>query len=114
VLLSFRQIADPDGTAKVFDDLWAANNATVRSKDTSGKTYWFTHSNRALGRLSWDWHTSIPTSEVFENATTKEYTAVAFNPTAAALNCDVYKGTTKVGSFSVPPGELAMDRKPMP
>jgi len=114
VLLNFRQIWDPDGTAKIFDDLWTANNSTVRAKDTSGKTYWFTHSNRALGRIAWDWHTSCPTSEVFVNSATNQYTAAAYNPTANALTCKVYKGTTEVGSFVVAPGELATDRKPVP
>jgi endoglucanase Acf2 len=114
VVLSFQQIADPDGAAKTFDDLWDANSKVVHDKDTSGKTYWFTHSNRRLGRIAWDWHTNLPTSQVFVNAATHEFSAVAYNPTQVEQTCTIYKESIVIDSFKVGPAELGVYRKPLP
>ncbi len=106
VILGAIQQVNPDWAAEQMDLLWDNNDPVAHDNDTPGLTYYFTHANRMLGAIQWDYHMSLPTSCVYYNPQTKVTSYVAFNPGATAQDVNVYKGNVKVGTIHVPAGAL--------
>ena len=104
IVLSYVQMFDPNFSAKKFDDYWTQNLGIVKDNYTAGISYYNIHSNRNLGVIQWDYYTTLPSSTVYYNPTTKVYTYIAYNPEDIERTCDIYKyDGTKIGSFIVPP-----------
>ena len=105
VTLSYLQIFDPSGAAKIFDGLWDNNKGAAHSKDESVPSYYRIHAGRSLGTIDWNSWTDIPTSTVYKNAAGKAVVAV-YNTSGEAQTCNLYQNGKKTASFSVPPRRL--------
>lgn len=104
VVLGFLALHDPDTYADVHAALWARGDPVVRATSMAGWVYYTAFSNRGLGVPVTHRHTSVPTSQVFQNPETGAYTYVVFNPAATQQTVTVYNTGTgaALGSFPVP------------
>ena len=107
VILAQAAQVNPDWTAEQLDQLWAAGDKVAHDNDTPGIVYYFTHANRALGPIQWDYHMSLPMSCVYLNERTKTISYTAFNPGDTAQKVVVYRGAKPIGTFSAQPHSLA-------
>jgi hypothetical protein len=114
VALGYQLQFDPDGAAKQMDDLWAAKNPAMTTDDMDGIVYYFAHSNRTLGTIQWQCHTSIPTSCVYYNAATKTIHCVIYNPSPADQTAIVYANGKAVGKVLAPAAKLIDAPKLLP
>ena len=106
LVLGFVQMYDPAWAAAQMDQLWAANEPVMTENYTGGIGYYFTHANRLLGDIQWNYHTSLPTSQVYYNAARGEFSYVLYNPAPQTALASVYAGATRVGYVLVPPRTL--------
>jgi hypothetical protein len=105
--LGYLQFSDPNTVAEQFDQLWDANDDIARSKNIAGLSYYFTHSDRALGPVQWDLHTDLPSSLVFQGKEKDHVTVVAWNPDPADAVCRIYnKDGKSLGTITVPSRKL--------
>jgi endoglucanase Acf2 len=106
VALSYQQMFNPAYTAQRFDQYWAAPNNTpynnVTKDVTSGLSYYYMHSNRTLGTIQWNSHTSAPNSTVYFNASTGLYSYVGFNSKPTVENVVIYTNGIAIGTINVP------------
>lgn len=104
VVLGFAALYDPDFYADVHAELWARDDAVAKARSMAGFVYYTAYSNRGLGVPVPTRHTSVPTSQVFQNPDTGAFSYVVYNPSAAQQTVTVYNTTTgaNVGSFPVP------------
>ena len=113
VMLSHSVYFDPDWTVKVIDDLIRTNSKVVDPLTIDngvpapgGLSYFNAHAMHALGRVQFNYHTSLPMSAVYFNATTKVYTYAAQNPGDKPVDVTVYADGKPVGSFQAAAGVL--------
>ncbi|HEY9048157.1 MAG TPA: glycosyl hydrolase [Ohtaekwangia sp.] len=106
VSLCFAQMSNPDYVAQKFHNYYINDSAVARGTPTAGQTYYYTHANRTLGDIQWNYHISIPSSTVYFNASTQVYSYVVYNPSSSAQTATVYKDGAAIGSFSVPSNTL--------
>jgi endoglucanase Acf2 len=102
VTLGYETTFDPNHVAAEMDDLWTANDPIARDTGTGGLTYYFAHAGRSLGQPQPDYHTSIPTSQVYMNDGTHQYTAVIYNPSMQDATATVYHDQAPVQEIKVP------------
>lgn len=104
VVLGFAAQYDPDFYADVHAALWARNDGVVKATSMAGFVYYTAYSNRGLGIPVPSRHTSVPTSQVFQNPETGAYSYVVYNPSATQQTVTVYNSTTgaSIGTFPVP------------
>ena len=114
VVLAHQQQFDGDAVAAKLDDLWQKNSPIARDNDTPGLTYYFTHANRTLGDIQWNYHTSSPLSRVYLNPQTKVWSYIAFNPTDKPQEITVYKDDAPVGIFTATPRKMTVATKLIP
>jgi hypothetical protein len=88
------------------DQLFAANDPVATDPIYAGSTYYFTHAYRTLGSLQWQFHLSIPTSAVYYNTNTSQYSFIAWNPLNTPQAATVYSNNIAIGSLNVPPCTL--------
>jgi len=93
---------DPELYADVFTVLQEQNDPTVTSTSMAGMVYYTAMSNRGLGVQVRDRHTSSPTSQVYYNDATEQYSYVVYNPSDSQKSYDVYSGSKVIGSIAVP------------
>jgi endoglucanase Acf2 len=91
-----------DYVAAQMDQLSAANDPVATDPIYAGSTYFFTHAYRTLGSLQWQFHLSVPTSAVYYNTNTGQYSYVAFNPLSSGQLATVYSNSLPVGSLFLP------------
>ncbi len=103
VLLGFMAHYDPEIVAELMDEFYEDGHPIGVGNGTSGLTYYNTHSLRSLGHIIYDRHVDIPTSSVFFNDATGEYSYVVYNASDSEQTATVYSGQSAVGSFPVPP-----------
>ncbi len=89
--------------ASLFNPDWAAANQNVLGNDAgqAGLSYYTLHSNRALGRRSFDYHIGATNSGVFYNPYNNQFTYCAYNPTNAQQTYNVYHNTAIIGVITV-------------
>jgi endoglucanase Acf2 len=102
VMLGYELQFDPDSAAKQMDDLWAAKNPAMTTDPMDGIVYYLAHANRMLGSIMWQYHTSIPTSCVYYNASTKTAHFVIYNPLDSDQMATVYAKGIAVGRVMAP------------
>lgn len=107
VALCFQQMFNPSQTALTFDEYWAAPNGSskknVTNYETAGQTYYYTHSNRTLGTIQFDYYTSAPNSQVYFNESTGLFTYIGFNAQMLETDVIVYHNGIAIGTITVPP-----------
>ncbi len=106
VVLSYLQLFAPDTAAAEFDRMWDAQSPVVRDVDTGGMSYYYTHSNRALGRIAWNAWTNLATSNVYLHPESGAKTVAAFNPTASEIEVSIIEDNVVAGKLKVAPGAL--------
>ena len=102
-LLTYQALFDPDTAAAEFDRYYAAKES-ITTGGTGVTNYYLVHALRQVGQQDDNSYTSIPTSQVYYNATTGKYSYVVYNPSATEQNATVYKNGQVVGTFPVPAG----------
>ncbi len=102
VILGFMANYDPDLVAELMDEFYADGHGIGVGNNTSGLTYYNTHAQRSLGRIVYDRHTDIPTSQVFFNDATEQYSYAVYNPKDVEQVATVYAEGAVIGSFPVP------------
>jgi endoglucanase Acf2 len=102
VILSFMAHYDADMVAELMDEFYADEHGIGIGNDTSGLTYYNTHALRSLGRIVYDRHTDIPTSQVFYNDATSQYCYAVYNPKDSEQVATVYANGAVIGFFPVP------------
>lgn len=110
VVLSYLQLFDPDQAAAEFDRMWSTGSPVVHDVDTGGLSYYYTHSNRALGRINWEAWTNLATSNVYVHPETGVKTVAAFNPTEREIEVTVIEGGQSMATVTVPAGALVSER----
>lgn len=105
VALGFRQLFDAKYvTAFMANNLQLKDTAKryIMDYEVAGMTYFYSHANQNLGNFSSAYHTSFPSSSVFEKNGTFSH-AVAYNPSSSAKTCIVYNAAgATIATFSVP------------
>ena len=100
VVLSYQQRFDAPAVAKIFDEMWDANQNVARAIDTGGITYYITHSHLTYGDRDFAVHADTPTASAYHN--NGSYTYVAFNPDSSERMVTFYREGVIVASFKVP------------
>ena len=108
VVLGYQQQCDPDGAAKLMDELWDKKDPIAHDNDTPGLTYFQTHANRTLGAIQWNCRMNLPLSRVYFNASNKTWTVLVFNPTSQAQTATVFKDGVPLGALAAAPGVLTV------
>lgn len=93
---------NPDYVAAQMDQLYAAGDPVATDSTYAGTTYYFTHAYRKLGAIQWGQHLSVPTSAVYCNTNSGEYTYVAYNPKGTPQVAILYSNSIAVGTLTVP------------
>jgi endoglucanase Acf2 len=93
---------NPDYVAAQMDQLYASDDPVATDPIYAGSTYYFTHAYRTLGSLQWQFHLSVPTSGVYYNTNTAQYSYVAYNPLNTAQVATVYSNNIALGSLLLP------------
>ena len=94
---------NPDYVAAQMDQLWAANDPVTTDPIYAGATYYFTHAYRNLGSIQWQFHISVPTSTVYFNTNTYQYTFLAYNPQTNAQVATIFSNNVAIGTMLLPP-----------
>ena len=94
---------NPDYVAAQMDQLWAANDPVATDPFYAGSTYYFTHAYRMLGSIQWQFHISVPTSAVYFNRNSYQYTYLAYNPQSTSQVATVYSNNVAIGTMVIPP-----------
>ncbi len=94
---------NPDYTAAQMDQLWAANDPVATDPTYAGVTYYQAHSTRMLGSIQWNMHISIPTSAVYYNTNTAQYSFIAYNPQPTQQLATIYSNNMVIGTMTLPP-----------
>ena len=97
---------NPDYVAAQMDQLYASNDPVANDPIYAGSTYYFTHAYRNLGSIQWQYHLSVPTSSVYSNNNTAQFTLVAFNPLNTPQSATIYSNNVAIGSLTLAPGAL--------
>ncbi|MGN6554227.1 MAG: glycosyl hydrolase, partial [Verrucomicrobiota bacterium] len=108
-VLGYQALFDPAGVAAIMDAAFTNNAAIATDAAYSGVTYYLTHSLRALGDQDLDYYTSIPTSQVFFNASTGQRTSVIYNPNATSQTATIYHLGVPIETVTVPAGKLTVN-----
>jgi hypothetical protein len=93
---------NPDYVAAQMDQLFAANDPVATDPIYAGSTYYFTHAYRSMGSLQRQFHTDVPTSAVYYNTNTAQFSYVAYNPLNTPQVATVYSNNIAIGSLLVP------------
>ncbi|GHC03505.1 hypothetical protein GCM10007047_20130 [Cerasicoccus arenae] len=111
VILGYIAHYDADMAAELMDEFYDDGHPIGISNDTSGLTYFYTHSLRSLGHIVYDRYTDIPTSQVFYNPATDVYSYAVYNPSDVEQTATVYSTTgVVIGSFPVPPRKVVQHK----
>lgn len=110
VILSFMAHYDADLVAELMDEFYQDAHPIGVGNDISGLTYYTTHALRSLGHIVYDRHTDIPTSQVFYNDATGEYSYAVYNPEDTEQTATVYASGVAIGSFPVPARTLVQHK----
>jgi hypothetical protein len=108
VMLGYVLMYDPAWAAAELDALWAEPGDKVAHEAAEmAIMYYMAHATRALGRIDWTCHTSLPTSMVYIQPATKRRTYVLWNPRPTPQSLDVYQGGKLIGRLVAPPQALS-------
>ena len=102
VLLGYLQFFDPERVAAEMDALWAASDPVATDNSTPGITYYHAHSQRGLGRVAWEFSSSLPTSQSYFHPGRNQYTHVAYNPANVPALANLYSNGLFAGQLLVP------------
>jgi len=108
VILSQAAQVNPDWAIDQFNKLWDAGSAVAHDNDTPGLTYYLAESNRNLGLIQWQYHTTEPLSRIYRNDTTGTTFYTAWNNGDGPETVTVYEGAKVLGHFAAKPGELTV------
>lgn len=106
ITLGFQQFSDPAAAAQKMDELWDANDPIAKSRNIAGITYYFTHADRALGPVAWDYQTDLPMSLVFQKSGAGSVSVVATVPGSEPVQARLFRNGKEAGTFEVKPGLL--------
>jgi hypothetical protein len=98
---------NPDYVAAQMDQLYAGNDPVATDPIYAGSTYYFAHAYRMLGSIQWQFHLSVPTSAVYYNTNTAQYSYVAYNPLNTDQVATVYSNNAAIGTLLLPACTLA-------
>jgi endoglucanase Acf2 len=93
---------NPDYVAGQMDQLYASNDPVATDPIYAGTTYYFTHAYRNLGAIQWGQHFSVPTSAVYYNTNSGQYTYVAYNPKNTPQVAVLYSNSIAIGTLTLP------------
>jgi endoglucanase Acf2 len=93
---------NPDYTAAQMDQLWADDDDVAKDVTYAGVTYYQAHATRMLGSIQWNMHTSIPTSAVYYNTNTAQFSFIAYNPQPTQQVATIYSNNIPIGTMTVP------------
>jgi endoglucanase Acf2 len=93
---------NPDYVAAQMDQLYAVSDPVATDPTYAGTTYYFTHAYRKLGAIQWGQHLSVPTSAVYYNTNSGQYTYVAYNPKSTPQVAILYSNSVAVGTVTLP------------
>ncbi len=105
--LGFLMHADPSRAVAEIDKLWAEPSDKVAHNEWMAVTYYQASALNELGRVDWSCHGDSPTSMVYANATTKQRTLVAWNPTAKPQTVHFFEGKKLIGTVTVAEHSMA-------
>ena len=100
---------NPDYVAAQMDQLYASNDPVATDPIYAGATYYFTHAYRNLGSRQWQFHLNVPTSAVYYNTNTAQFTLVAFNPLSTVQVATVYSNNLALGTMPLAPSALTTE-----
>jgi endoglucanase Acf2 len=93
---------NPGYAATQLGQLWAANDPVATDVTYAGATYYQTYALRMLGPRQWQFHISVPTSAVYYNTNSGQYTYVAYNPQSTSQMATVYSNNIAIGTMVLP------------
>lgn len=93
---------NPDYAAGQLEQLWAADDPVATDVTYAGATYYQTYALRMLGTRQWQFHISVPTSSVYYNTNSGQYTYVAYNPQSTPQIATVYSNNIAIGTLVLP------------
>lgn len=111
-ILGYQTLFDANGVAAIVDAAFATNAPIATGPNFAGATYYLTHSLRGLGDQDLNWHTSLPTSQVYYNAATGQRNYVIYNPAATNQSVLIYSNHVTVDSVTVPAGKFFSSNNP--
>lgn len=98
--------ADPQAAAEEYDRLWNEKTPTGISGDTA-MYYWQVHAYRSNGQRDFTRRLSTPIGAAYYEQTSKRRVYVAYNPSAAPVDVQVFDQTGKVvDHFQAKPQEI--------
>ncbi len=101
--LGYAEQFEPDYVAAQMDQLWAAQDPVATDVTYAGVTYYQAHSIRGLGAIQWNMHISVPTSAVYYNTNTAQYSFIAYNPQPTQQVAAIYSNNVIIGTMTLPP-----------
>lgn len=104
--LSYAAQFDPVYAVAQMDQLWAANDAIATDPKYAGVTYYQAHALRRLGVQQAQFHCDVPTSAVFYNSNTTQYSFIAYNPKSYPQNATVYSNNVPISVIPLAPFTL--------
>ncbi len=106
VALGFAVQFDPKWALDELATLWDLDDPVAKESKMGGIIYYDANANLVLGRVQWDWHTSIPTSAVYFNPETNVTECVIYNSKPIAQMATVFRKGKPVGEINVPARSL--------
>lgn len=92
---------------KLFNQMYAANNNTIRNDTIAGITYYQIAAYAALGRRDLSLRTDAPMSGVYRDMATGKVTVAVYNPGDVPMTVRVLSDKGQVGTVSAPAGLLS-------
>jgi hypothetical protein len=115
VMLGHAVYFDPDWCAKTLDELIKQGSKVTdpmaednKCPSPGGLSYFNAHAFRTLGRVLFDYHTSLPMSAVYYNERTKVYTYAAQNTAETPVEVTVYNKGNPIGTFTAAPRTMTV------
>lgn len=107
LILAQQSRINPALGLKIFNQLHAANNNTVRNDTIAGITYYQVAAYGALGLRDLTLRTDAPMSGVYRDSVTGKVTVVVYNPDAALRTVRVLDDKGQVGTITAPANQLS-------
>ena len=105
-ILGYVQLFNPGWVASQLDMYWASGDPIATDNAVAGLTYYNTHANRLLGSILWNWHASLPCSQIYYNSNRLEYSYAIYNPGSTYQLANIYSNNVVLGQVLVGPGAL--------
>jgi endoglucanase Acf2 len=101
--LGYAEQFEPDYVSAQMDQLWTTQDPVATDVTYAGVTYYQAHSIRGLGSIQWNMHISVPTSAVYYNTNTTQFSFIAYNPQPTQQVATIYSNNVVIGTMTLPP-----------